>query len=212
MGQYRSAIGTITGSVGDLTFTTWKGKKVVKQKVARNNTSASPAQVAQRTRFAAIAALTGALAPVIRVGFNDEAAQETAQNVFQRRNADRLTELNGVFTPSYSELEISSGPVAPIAGLELGSAGAGGNYAVTWSNNSNGSSALPTDRIFLAVFSRNSGTARAVDTGRTRADLNMVGAVLASEIAAGGVIVIGFAKRADSTQCSPTAAALPGGD
>jgi hypothetical protein len=54
-------IGKTKGSVGNVTFTTWKGRNVIKEKSNSPANPRTPAQVAQRAKFSKITAYAGFL-------------------------------------------------------------------------------------------------------------------------------------------------------
>ena len=171
MALLRSVLGTITQSIGGVTATTWKGKNVLKQKVAATNTSNTPAQQVQRRKFAALATLGGKMGPAIRVGYRLAAATVTEQNAFYTANKEVVSDNGTLATVNYAEIQVSTGIVAPVTGLTVYWDTVNGTAQTEWDDNSNGSDALPTDEgrmvlidtvkgdVYVGVFSdpRNNG-------------------------------------------------------
>lgn len=201
----RGVLGSQTGSMGGITASNWKGKNVYKQKVPATNNSNSPAQLVQRSKFAALATLARLLGPALRIGYKSEAVNMTEQNVFTSKNFDAVSYADGVATVNLNALQISSGTVAPIqvTGVEID--GDTKMITVNWSPAADGVAALPTDKVYvimanedgrsqgmsLGVAPRSAGT---VTFKATRFEIG--------DIEPNGIYV--FAKRANSTACSPT--------
>ncbi len=204
MSTIRSVLGRLNKSMGNVTFSTWKGKNIAKQRVPERNTSNSPAQAAQRRKFAALAKLAGQLGPAIRVGFRVAATDKTEQNVFTKVNFDAVTDNGTEAVVDYTLLKVSSGTVAGVAGLNAVLVAVNGIVTVTWADNSDGNTALPTDVIYLEVINKETGKTwfklgpanRAAGTAEVLVDVNQ---------AAANLVAYAFFKRLTSTSTSPSA-------
>ena len=192
--------------MGGITASNWKGRNVYKQKVPATNSSNSPAQAAQRSRFAVLATLARVLGPAIRVGFRDQAAKMTEQNVFTKRNSSVITTGLPPTEIQMQQLQVSAGVVAGVAGLAV--AVLAGVAKFTWEDNSNGVDALPGDAFYVVIVSPNgvfhtagfSAGAAAREEGQVSVALD------AADVEQGGSFyAYAFFKRANSTAASPTA-------
>jgi hypothetical protein len=205
MATTRSALGTFNGSIGDVTFSKWKHQNVVKQKVPARNTSKSPAQEAQRRRFALLAGIGGLLGPALRIGFRTAATKSTEQNVFQSLNSETVTDNGTVATIDMPMVRISSGTVGAVSGLTARYDGGTGELTIDYSDNSNGADALPSDIAVMAAYdsaTKQAGVTFAADT-RTNAKAAVV--QMAAGLKAADISVFCFFKRASSTSASPSA-------
>ena len=68
------------GQLGNVIFSSWKGIEYVRSKPAKVYNPKTPAQVAQRTKFALINAIITPLLPYIRIGFSGYAERMSAYN------------------------------------------------------------------------------------------------------------------------------------
>ncbi|MBD2768477.1 hypothetical protein IC235_11310 [Hymenobacter sp. BT664] len=207
MAQIRSLLGDIEGSAGQLTFSKANGVNLMRQKVG-NNSSNTPAQAAQRRKFALLARLSSALAPVIRQGFSVAAAKITAQNAFQRANADLVTDNGMVASIDMARLSISSGIVGGVQNLNLGveANAVTRELLLTWSDNSDGSAALPTDLIGFAIYSTVLGVVVTDTNVGTRAQEEFAtGILVPTGVLPSTYRAYAYFKRANSPATSPTA-------
>src|SRR5574344_1175407 len=79
-------IGKASGSVGGTTFTSWKGKNVLKSKPAQVANPRTAAQTAQRTKFIGAVASYRQMAPVVQQGFAGLAVGKSAYNAYASEN------------------------------------------------------------------------------------------------------------------------------
>lgn len=206
MATLRSVLGKFNGTMADVTFSNWKGQNVAKQKVPDTNGSASPAQVAQRTKFAALAVLSGAAGPVIRIGMKMAAVTSTEQNVFQSLNAGLVSiDNNGNAVIDWPSLIFSTGKVPALDQMNFQYDNATKVVHMTWPSNANGIDSLNTDKlIVLAVSPQFGGAVYNLGTAE-RGDqaLNLDTSSL-PHIAGGSIRIYYFMKRANTTECSVT--------
>lgn len=200
----RGVLGSQTGSMGGITASNWKGRNVYKQKVPATNSSNTPAQAAQRRKFAALAALSGLIGPAIRLGFNSSAASITEQNAFVKANFGAVTDDGTMSTIDYSMLKVSAGIVAPVVGLDFTYTSASGNVQFDWTDNSNGGDALPTDLAYLLVINTATGQVYTDYSGSMRSDAGGGTANIPAGLLPANLRGYVFFKRATNTSTSPS--------
>lgn len=205
MATYRGIIGTFSQSAGDLTFTTWKGVKVAKQKVPARNSSNTPAQQAQRLRFSVLAQLAGQFGTMVRTGYKTSAVKKTEQNVFTSVNygATSYDPNNGV-TVDYSMLEVSAGTVEKPFNLTAEKIAGSPIVNVQWTPTVNGGSALGDDLLYVALLNTSTDRVDYISTGtKKRSDGQLMIDVDATFVA-NRYRAYAFFKRANSTGASGT--------
>lgn len=110
-------IGRASGSVGNATFSTWKGINVLKAKaesVAQPNT---PAQQGQKNRMTLIVSVYRLIAAVILFGYKEQAIKKSEYNAFVSDNIMDAIDLDGsqVATMDYPNLSVSKGTIGDTA-------------------------------------------------------------------------------------------------
>lgn len=203
MATVRSVIGSFTGSMGGVTFSKWKDKDVAKQKVPANNTSNTPAQSAQRSKFAVLAQLGGQLGDAVRVGFNMLATSSTEQNVFQSRNKAAVSYIGGVATITYPSIQVSAGNVPTVVISTASYSAATGEMAVEWTDNSDGNQAREGDQLYVALYDKVQNKAYIYPAVATRADGQAIVTIGPGHVGA-NMIAYFFLKREDSMNTSNT--------
>ncbi len=118
MGKYSSiAIGKASGSAGGLTFGSWKGQKVFKQKAETVANPRTAAQTAQRSRMAFIVSLYQLMATFIKSTYKASAKGMSEFNAFTSTNLKNgaITPINGVPTLVKENLQVSAGTLRPVS-------------------------------------------------------------------------------------------------
>jgi hypothetical protein len=179
-------IGRTKQSAGNMTFTKWKDKNVLKNKATEVNNPRSPKQQAQRNAFAFLVTVFPLVALAINIGFKRISTSMTVFNTFIKENfASGGVQAN--LTPPYdpistaADLKISKGT---LLNTELSTASADASASevvVTWptavSYNQSAS-----DTIFVLVHNADSNEWKSFDTGIARsvgtATLNSAGLAL----------------------------------
>ena len=196
-------LGTIEGSAGNLTFASRGGLNVLRQKVGKNSSN-TPAQQGQRSKFGLLGSLARAMGGILRQGYKTVGGQ-TGYNRFMSVNA-RATSLDANRVPliDFGMLEISAGSVTPLAGLAV--AGSAAGQRVSFADNSDGNGALSNDKVYVAVVKKATGEVATSLGAVTRASGAVdVPAAFLVGLAAGDLAVYAFAKRAAGTEASNTA-------
>ena len=81
-------IGRAKGSVGNATFSQWKGRNILKQKPSVVANPRSAQQQSNRSRFVALMQMALLLRPVIAMGFKEYASQMSWMNKFMSTNTN----------------------------------------------------------------------------------------------------------------------------
>lgn len=192
--------GVVTKSVGDTTFSTWKGINVAKRKATKVANPQTTGQVNQRTKFKAVVELASVLnSAIIKPLWDRFAKRQSGNNAFVAANIEVFND-SGVFT-NRADLIISKGKMSatPITG----DGDTGNNKTLTWSTALTDQFQQSTDLAYalwydsvLDKFFWNAGTVLrsagtiSIDTGAT--------------VGQDGAVYLAF-KRADGTIVSDTA-------
>lgn len=143
-------LGGLSGSIGNVTGSSWKGIAVLRTKplsVANPNT---PAQQAVRTPWAKLTQLGSSIVgSIIQPVWNGVASKMSGYNLFLQQNSQSAFSALGDFVPA--NLTVSPGTLASTSITsnildDLGSA------PVTWSTVLPSAQALATDKAYVAVF------------------------------------------------------------
>ena len=143
-------LGGLSGSIGNVTGSSWKGIPVLRTKplsVANPNT---PAQQAVRTPWAKITVLGSSIVgSIIQPVWNGIASKMSGYNLFLQQNSQSAFSALGEFVPA--NLMLSPGTLASTAITtnildDLSSA------PVAWSTVLPSAQALATDKAYVAVF------------------------------------------------------------
>jgi hypothetical protein len=116
MAKYRnSTFGTITGSIGDDTCSTWKGEKVLKKKASPANPQ-SPGQTAQRDKFFLCNNVGQAINfPILQTYWNYLFSKMSGFNAFIKENIKLVTDGS---SDSLSDMLITKGNYEQIASID----------------------------------------------------------------------------------------------
>ena len=143
-------LGGLSGSIGNLTGSSWKGIAVLRTKplsVANPNT---PAQQAVRTPWAKLTQLGSSIVGIIlQPVWNGIASKMSGYNLFLQYNAQQAFDALGVFVPA--NLKVSPGTLAstPITNVSITNAF---STFVTWSAALSSVQAMATDKAFIVAF------------------------------------------------------------
>lgn len=150
-------IGKTKGSVGDATFTQWKGTNVLKSKAVNNYSNPTPEQLQNNSKFGVMSLFSKQIAVFILAGFRAMAVKMTEYNAFSKANPYSV--VIGGTAPNYfvdpSEIKISQGPELPY-GISLADKSADGanSIDVNWTNSEPSISTAP---VFVAAFNAGTG-------------------------------------------------------
>lgn len=174
-------IGKTKGSVGDATFTQWKGTSVLKSKAVNNYSNPTPEQMQNNSKFGVMSLFAKQIAFFILAGFRAMAVKMTEYNAFSKANPYSV--VIGGTAPNYfvdpTEIKISQGPELPYGvSAALKEADGTDTVLVTWDS----STGLPSDAImYAAAFSNTTGELLASSLG------SVIGSVGSLELVATGL-------------------------
>ena len=116
MARIYSPLGTITGSVGNLTFSGKAGDNQIRQKIASNG-SKTPAQVAVRGRFKLLAGMFAGLRLALAAGL-PKSGKQSSYNRFVGSNYEATAYDPNTLMASldYSKLLVAAGGSTVIGG------------------------------------------------------------------------------------------------
>jgi len=145
-------LGGVSGTVGNVVGSFWKGIPCLRIKAAHYNDAQSEVQVEQRNRFKAIVEFArSVMDTLIRPIWEKKAVKMSGFNLFLKTNIDVFDE-TGQLT-DFENLRMSVGdlPIAPNIVVENGVAG-NGAIVVTWEDNSGTGIAATTDQLRLVAM------------------------------------------------------------
>ncbi|WBO86095.1 DUF6266 family protein [Hymenobacter yonginensis] len=208
MARIRSLLGDIEGSAGQITFSKQNGKNILRQKVG-SNSSNSPAQQNTRSRFKLLADLFRRFGGAVQLGLKAQGGQSPYNRFVGQNFANTQADAQNVATVDYTKLVLSGGAVEPLAGVSAALDAATGKVTVSFTDNSNGNTALDTDLVKALVVNKTTGrVVTAADEDSTRADgaVELEDDALTGAVAA-DLVVLAFAYRANGSDASATSAA-----
>lgn len=104
-------IGRSSGSVGEVTFLTWKAVNVIRAKMSHQTNPNSPGQAAQRFKYNFILSLYQAHKELINIGLKNSNRKMTIYNLFQNQNLKSIfiNDFPNLPTVDYSKIQFSKG-------------------------------------------------------------------------------------------------------
>lgn len=156
MGKIKSGIfGGVSGKVGNLTGSSWKGIPVIKSRPQSVAYPATTGQVAQTTKMSAIVSfskqiLSGWIKPL----WDRAAVQMSGYNAFVRAN---IAEFADGVIDNYSSLIMSLGTMAPTSFTVSPIAEKDAALTITWDSLFFSGLQLSTDIAFICVISEKTG-------------------------------------------------------
>ncbi len=150
-------IGKTKGSVGDATFTQWKGTNVLKSKAVNNYSNPTPEQLQNNSKFGVMSLFAKQIAVFILAGFRAMAVKMTEYNAFSKANPYSV--VIGGTAPNYfvdpTEIKISQGPELPLTlPLATKSSGDPDEIALSWPITGGGDVPYP---VYAAAFNASTG-------------------------------------------------------
>ena len=159
MAKLNYLFGKARGSIGEITFSTWRKIPVAKKKIEKNGSN-TPRQQKQRSAFMLVTKLVQPLNSILKHSFRPYTAKMTGYNAclaYNLKNA--LTEGQDGWEIDYSKVLVARG------GKLLSPANANFDYAndsfvLEWDNNSNDiGTANPTDKGVIVLYNSTQGNA-----------------------------------------------------
>lgn len=160
MALYNSFIATsIKQSAGNITFTTWKGKRVLKEKVTTYSDRRTPTQLNNRARLTLMSWAGAAYKNAYQNGFRKTAVGLTEYNVFSSKEQNyplSSTTNSTVFTTlDPANLKLSKGNLPVLTGLSVVEKINPGEFRVSWDT---GTLNMPADAQIQIVLAANPRT------------------------------------------------------
>jgi hypothetical protein len=198
MGKLTGGIlGPIKGKVGAIVGAVVGGQNVVKSMPASYADKKSDSQLTQRSTFANTLIWFQALSGVVNEGFVEKQAKHSSYNAFMSENVGI-----GVITavPVWNALKVSKGSlVAP--DIAMNTTALETTLEFNWSDDSDGSNKLATDKIFCVVINPATKEVFMSDGKDTRADESIT-VDLPASMQGIPVQTYCFAKKADGKKAS----------
>lgn len=190
-------LGGISGKIGNIIGSSWKGLAVIKTKPLSVANPRSAGQVAQRNSMtAAVAFVKIILASVVKPLWDRNAQYMSGYNAWVKDNIASF-DSTGEFDPTTAIM--SKGKMANTMVLDATGSAGSGNATLQWSDDSGEGYKLITDVPFLVMYNATTKGVVGYQTGETRADELSVNAMPVGTLA-GHVIHFWFMfRRADGT-------------
>jgi len=147
-----SIFGNVSGSIGEVVFSSWKGIPYVRAKAVSVKNPKSDAQLDQRIKFTAIIIFLKALTVFLRVGFKNDKIPMSPFNAAMSYNL--LNALTGSYPDyelDYSKVRVSQGYLPGVLNPEVKSTSSG-DILFTWEDNSFETDSRADDSVLLVVY------------------------------------------------------------
>jgi hypothetical protein len=198
-------LGGISGSVGNVVGSSWKGIPVIKAKPLSVANPKTAGQIAQRTKMTNIVAFAGEiLSSVIKPLWDRFAQQMSGYNDFISTNIDLFE--NALPSPA-ADLQISKGKMAATAVSITDISPADTTVVVTWTDDSGTGLKLASDLAYVVV-TVDTGDVVKFNAGTVLRSAETATVTLATALEMGDEVNAYLAfKRADGTVVSDTSTA-----
>lgn len=133
-------IGRAKQSAGGMTFTTWKGKNVLKTKATSVANPKTEGQLTQRAKMTALVSIFRAASAAVNIGFAARAVGKSAFNAFTSNNLKtvELTEGLNAVSINPATLVFADGSLTPTPSLVKAASVSNREIEVDWNGNSEG--------------------------------------------------------------------------
>ncbi len=146
----RGILGGMSGSVGNIVGTSWKGIAVIKSKPLSVANPRTVTQVAARNNLSLFSkAFSPFLVLLIQPLWNRWAVQKSGWNHFLQTNLE--TFVSGVFT-NFADFKLSMGKLLGVEAAGVSGDRSANSLNVTWTANDGEGNALATDVAFALVY------------------------------------------------------------
>lgn len=201
---WQGLLGGVSGKVGNLVGSSWKGIPVIKSKPLSVSNPRTSAQIAQRSKMALLVSMAKILLSIIIKPLWDRfAQQESGYNAFLRENMGAIT---GAGTIDHTKLVISKGKMAATAISNWALLSSNTQFNITWPTTLLDSYQLATDHAYIVALHPD-GTIFAVSGGTVARSVGTATfAVLPGKYDSEQDVFVALAfRRADGTIVSNTA-------
>lgn len=148
------ALGKASGSIGNVTFSAWKGISVAKQKPATVAQPPSDKRSMQQSAMRQVVAIYRLLQSVISIGFKSLAVKQSQANAFTSYNLLNGFDLTAppAATISYPDLLFSRGTIANTPVITIDGSEAGGTIEATFSPTIDGAGQSLSDMVIMSAY------------------------------------------------------------
>ncbi|WMI69040.1 DUF6266 family protein [Mangrovimonas sp. YM274] len=146
-------MGGISGKLGPLAGTSWKGINVFRSIPANTNHQPTPAQQQQHDKFKTVSAFLNPLKQLINHTFNASGLSKTGYNLAMSYHLrEALLPQGDSFKIQYAKALVAMGP---LRGLEVThmQQPTSGQLQLQWLDNSTKAMAHPTDKLVIVLYS-----------------------------------------------------------
>jgi hypothetical protein len=197
-------LGRARRSAGEMTFTKWKDKNVLKNKASNVSNPNTVNQQMARGMFATLILFARTYLPVFDLGFVAYRNVMSQFNAFVKYNYGVLVS-NGVapaFNTNFKDMVISKGPLTPTAVTNATSANLSANVVITWPAAVTAPDQAPTDLVRVIVYNETSN-AHTYNIGVVDRSAGTITLVLPVAALTGDVIDVSmFFSRSDGSIAS----------
>jgi Family of unknown function (DUF6266) len=152
MATYKNGIlGSFSGKIGSVVFTTWNGIPVIRSKPIRKNTKPSPLQEQQRARFKLISGFLKPLKDLLIQTFQQSAAGMSWFNKALSENKSAITGNYPLITIDYPKILLSKGKL-PLGEPPMISSPESGKLLLTWKIGDGIDKDLTAGSAFIAAY------------------------------------------------------------
>jgi hypothetical protein len=149
---YRNGIlGSFSGKVGSVVFTTWKGIPVIRSKPIRKNTVPSALQEDQRARFKLMTGFLKPLSDLLRQTFEQSAVGMSWYNKALSENRSAITDSHPYLAIDYPKIVLSKGRL-PLGEPPTISSREPGRLILTWKMGDGIDKDLTAGSVFIAAY------------------------------------------------------------
>jgi hypothetical protein len=195
-------IGKASGSVGNATFSTWKGINVLKEKAVSVANPRTDKQIMRRSALTQVTAIARQLIGVIALGFKKLAIKKSAYNAFQSDALKNAFDYAGapVATFQPTDMKVSKGSMAATALTASSRSLADARFKLEWDPGIIGVGQSASDTPVSAAYNVTKDTWGVGEQQNTRADgiVDIVipaGSVIGDNI----VLYLGFFSNVDGS-------------
>ena len=159
MGKIKpSALGTLSGTVGDVIYGTWKGVPYIRTKPVSISNPRTEAQQSQRAKFALGMRFLKPSTGFIRMGYKKYAVKKSASNAaLSYILSNAITGSYPDYRIDYARVLVSRGSLMPPVNAQAGIAN--GAVQILWDDNSTSGSAKLSDKALAIVINPDYGEA-----------------------------------------------------
>ena len=148
----QGALGKVSGKIGNISFSTWKEKTVVKERPSKSKKPASKKQLEQRAKMATGNQFMRTIKEVLTLCYRDLTVKMTGYNAAVRhllKNA--ISGEYPDYSIDYSQVRISRGEIRQVFKPTASSAKAD-TITVTWTTDSGVGKSRPGDKAILVAY------------------------------------------------------------